>query len=685
MDTSAELYDEEIIVDREGSYCQTLTIRYERPSGTQTRTSTACIDVTVIPTPPELFGRVEVTVGEQTVSSEWNGGTEDPAILDVTLHEGEEADVQFNHFMKGVDGNTARAKFTIEDTYYIGKRYSNYFEYDSADSGTEVNVYTNTIDGIAKTMTVCETLTYTYYNETKSAEACARITLLRPSRVIRTPDDDVSTIRFSAQIDPYIQLKTGSNGLITSGNVAELLQTGTTIDIITNNISGYTATITSNRNSTDEYPTSLYNRYAKMYIPTLEGSVLKSEFPTNYWGFSFEDENGDNNSSSYNGLEPLDSATPFVFSNTNVPSDDSFFVSFATKADLTKASGVYSSSVSIKAVASIVPYIHDTIDDLHYMQDINDSVIESMVVNQQYKLYDQRDGKGYWVAKLGDGNVWMTQDLDFELTAGDRLFEGYSDIPRNRDNTIYASYFEIEGTTSKDIKEPWLSKNPEKRKYGQTYTAGIPISGTHSYRPASDPLLGTTVRCTIEDDYGEKTADVIVPNYNIDGKRLSYYTDSAACAAANETTVEECEHRLVGVYYNGIAMESSEFSSTNGYDRKTICPGRWTIPTSSELGNLMSQKAPDILLDAPYYFNYGGLYGYRNATITYSQWLSQPNVIVYNYKNHSDSYYFYTFPYGFNESYMYGDNVFTSTNYSYLTRNLEGQAAPLRCIARKGY
>ena len=62
------------------------------------------------------------------------------------------------------------------------------------------------------------------------------------------------------------------------------------------------------------------------------------------------------------------------------------------------------------------------ITDLTYMQDfatLSDvdyaGVWNSMREWAQFQLKDSRDNKTYWVTKLGDGNIWMSQNLDLDI------------------------------------------------------------------------------------------------------------------------------------------------------------------------------------------------------------------------------------------------------------------------------
>lgn len=38
-----------------------------------------------------------------------------------------------------------------------------------------------------------------------------------------------------------------------------------------------------------------------------------------------------------------------------------------------------------------------------------------ITVGEEFRVIDERDNKTYWVGKLADGNIWMTQNLDFDI------------------------------------------------------------------------------------------------------------------------------------------------------------------------------------------------------------------------------------------------------------------------------
>ena len=92
----------------------------------------------------------------------------------------------------------------------------------------------------------------------------------------------------------------------------------------------------------------------------------------------------------------------------------------------TQSAGTYTGQVVYTLVhpssaeAPVVSLCPNSVPGITYMQDINASnkaaILVSMVEDQQYCLVDSRDGTVYSVAKLRDGNLWMTQNLELGST-----------------------------------------------------------------------------------------------------------------------------------------------------------------------------------------------------------------------------------------------------------------------------
>ena len=62
------------------------------------------------------------------------------------------------------------------------------------------------------------------------------------------------------------------------------------------------------------------------------------------------------------------------------------------------------------------------------MQEMTPQICADAQENDTTMLEDARDGKMYWVAKLADGNCWMTQNLELDLTAGESLTPNLSPL-----------------------------------------------------------------------------------------------------------------------------------------------------------------------------------------------------------------------------------------------------------------
>jgi uncharacterized protein (TIGR02145 family) len=64
------------------------------------------------------------------------------------------------------------------------------------------------------------------------------------------------------------------------------------------------------------------------------------------------------------------------------------------------------------------------VNGISSMQDFDDlsseereTIVASIVQSKQYQIIDERDDKAYAIAKLADGNIWMTQNLRLDLSS----------------------------------------------------------------------------------------------------------------------------------------------------------------------------------------------------------------------------------------------------------------------------
>ena len=207
----------------------------------------------------------------------------------------------------------------------------------------------------------------------------------------------------------------------------------------------------SNNNSSNDNNNSNNNNNS---IPaTFTSIATNASLPQldtdNTWGYSFSNDNG-TTWSNYNGL-PLYSTVgnntstnnPALLIDTKSPADSTESIDFkiAAKASTTQASGTYNNVINFYAVGKPAPL---TINDITYLQEFAydpDSIKASMPEHVVYTLKDIRDDREYTVAKLKDGKVWMTQNLD--LAGGTKLYSETSDVPEGYPESGNSPYYTL--------------------------------------------------------------------------------------------------------------------------------------------------------------------------------------------------------------------------------------------------
>lgn len=181
------------------------------------------------------------------------------------------------------------------------------------------------------------------------------------------------------------------------------------------------------------------------------------------------------------------------------------------------------------------------------MQDMTNQICQaatSIGSGGQMQLIDDRinlDGKKrlYWVAKLADGNCWMTQNLDLDLIADHTYTHSDTDLgwdPNNFDTNATWTFADSPSTI------PWDA-----------------VSG-------SFPGWQDSITLPYSADPGEKyyytsnsTSNDIAYNSLLD------------CTNAGHT---DCEHHSAGNYYNWTA-------ATTGDSANSVCPAGWRLTSSN--------------------------------------------------------------------------------------------------------
>ena len=241
----------------------------------------------------------------------------------------------------------------------------------------------------------------------------------------------------------------------------------------------------------------------------------------------------------------------------------SISTTYQTYISPTQPAGIYTGKVKYTLVhPSTAPAPEKpNIGSLTYMQDFANlsdqekaSLIENTNVGIQYTLIDNRDNKTYYVSKLADDNIWMTQNLDLELDSTKIYTPADTDISTNWQPA--SSTIEFTGTSVSNWTNDYYTSYSASPGELYIYTSG-----------------------TTSDD--------------------SQYTSLAACQAEHP----DCSiHNHAGNYYNWSAAVASNDTSgiTTQYDNApdSICPAGWRLPVARDSANTAASREWGLLLAA---------------------------------------------------------------------------------------
>ena len=315
---------------------------------------------------------------------------------------------------------------------------------------------------------------------------------------------------------------------------------------------------------------------------------------------------------------------------------------YAAYISKTQAADTYSGKVKYvlvhpnTAVPSNVPVLTPTstcttqVPGAAYMQDINASnkatILAGMTEDAEYFLRDARDNKDYCVAKLKDGNIWMTQNLDLDISTSYNYTNQNTDIGWNGNSYDSASWTPVASTHATNDTE-W------------GYNEDTNPDGGDDYHPESyDP--GNLYWNEYIRDYDETECETAGGSWS-----------GGECIMEDYTTSTGNSHYHLGNYYNwtaAVAMNDS--NSYPVYNEQTeelkddpdqsICPANWTLPKAGEentsngsvryLVNQYGWDSTTTELDngllpheSPLYFSFTGFWhGYFEDVNTCGNWWS---------------------------------------------------------------
>ena len=215
---------------------------------------------------------------------------------------------------------------------------------------------------------------------------------------------------------------------------------------------------------------------------------------------------------------------------TDMIKGSSFTTTYAVYTSSSQYAGTYNGQVKYMLVhPSYKPAVY-------FMQDVADWK-DQLGMEESVLAVDVRDGKKYWVTKLKDGNIWMTQNLDLDLDPAKPLTSNDTDLT---DHSLAGAY-----------------------------------ADDYNYNASTGVTTWTPERKTID-----------FQNTTVTG----WKNDNNNPYSASKTDSAETGRTSLGNYYNWTAAIASNNSSSLTQDtisditknpKNSICPKGWRLPTIS--------------------------------------------------------------------------------------------------------
>ena len=323
---------------------------------------------------------------------------------------------------------------------------------------------------------------------------------------------------------------------------------------------------------------------------------------------------------------------------TDMDEGSSFTTTYAVYASSNQHAGTYVGQVKYVLAHPSTQIIK------YYMQDVANWQNEMPNPGDTLLATDARDDKEYWVTRLADGHIWMTQNLDLNIDADTVLNSKTTDL-----NVLY---------------DASTNSYPEYRD-GYTDNGGIIY-----WQPASS---ATTI------------------NFQNTGPITGWQNSNTAPYTASKTDSTETGHNSLGNYYNWTAAIASNDSSSLTQEtisnitknpKNSICPKGWRLPTISDQSETISGSTNEFAR-LNYLYNDGKTSGLANL-------LSSPLYLIgagaiaadsHSWGNLGAGYYWTSTNYSSNNTWYFHFNTYGTILPKYNSRP-KADGFSMRCIAK---
>ncbi len=389
-------------------------------------------------------------------------------------------------------------------------------------------------------------------------------------------EDDTATRAATSTISVGLggDVTTGSSTV--SGN-GELSYGSTTLNVTTNNKTGYKLYLNSGNNRTTLKNESDTN--VSQTINSLTQNTIGTSMAGNTWGYALSTE-AINASSTFRALSTT--STEIDEQTTASTSGQTFRynLGFGAHVDNALPAGNYTNTVLISVIANPLP---PDISDITYMQEMTPEICSSMIEDQQYQLIDSRDNQKYYISRLKDGNCWMTQNLALDITTAG-LKASDTDItadwnsssrykPVDTEYAIQLSGSRVYGNETRSWNLSGGGKNQ--------WILGAPINGKSCNNTTTDFSTCTKIGLVRVDDSWSPTFEAKEMVFNVPNTN---YTGQTIYSAVDYDNKTYDAHYLIGNYYfwnTATAGTGGSITVAGQNATGSICPKGWRLPSNS--------------------------------------------------------------------------------------------------------
>lgn len=364
--------------------------------------------------------------------------------------------------------------------------------------------------------------------------------------------------------------------------------------------SSSTETLTVATNSSDGYALYMESKDGSSQLKSGDNTnsavigpvsvnATAENFGANTWGYSLD-------SKTFQPV-PTSSTTP-IKRTTSSSSKDEYNLTFGAYVDSSLPVGEYSNAVVISAVAN--PITVTSLQQVTYMQNLTPQICKDTAVDVTKQLVDMRDGNKYWVAKLRDGNCWMTQNLALDLTSkglspqdSDILAEwnsraAYPPTDTNSIELIGKSAMSAATATGFWNIGKVVLAMPKLAKLCKNY-GGSDAQWSLKTTDNVAKKCALSGFVDVSGDNWQPTFTATIGNITLegsDGSGVSYFNEFVAVQPNDPGDLSQGgkydAHYLIGNYYQfNAALAGSVVFTSNYNSSESICPKNWKLPQNS--------------------------------------------------------------------------------------------------------